>query len=227
MKTININLIDDTIKESNKSRIEVLSDNDDIDPRVKLASIITIASVCIVFVISFGVWSISSIMLKKTDKELANLKVEHEKASVELSRLMSNHKSLEKQNKILNLKLGVQKTIKSSVLPWHRILLDVSRAVPKNVKISEISEAQENQNDDQNSMITIKGEVSSNRTKNDSLKLISFLILNINNNAQPNSTLEKAKIKKIDFDDNSNTYNFEIASALKVNDNEKNTIGGK
>jgi len=227
LKTININLIDDTIKESNKSRIEVLSDNDDIDPRVKLASIITIASVCIVFVISFGVWSISSIMLKKTDKELANLKVEHEKASVELSRLMSNHKSLEKQNKILNLKLGVQKTIKSSVLPWHRILLDVSRAVPKNVKISEISEAQENQNDDQNSMITIKGEVSSNRTKNDSLKLISFLILNINNNAQPNSTLEKAKIKKIDFDDNSNTYNFEIASALKVNDNEKNTIGGK
>jgi hypothetical protein len=215
LKTININLIDDQTKESNKSKIEILTDDSDINPKVKFISIITIVSVCIVFITSFGIWSISSFMLKKTGKELAGLKAAHEKVTEELAKSTIIQKNLQKEKKILEIKLIARNQINTSLLPWHKILVDISRAVPEDIKITEISKIHEVKNASQQDIIDIKGQVLSKGSKNSPLKTISYFVLNMNENAPPDSELGNSTVKNFDFDDKENIYNFEIASVLK------------
>ena len=224
MKTININLIDDQTKESNKSKIEILTDDSDINPKVKFASIIIVISVCIVFAISFGVWSISSFMLQKTGKELADLQSAHKKVTLELSKATVIHKNLQKEKKILETKLLAQNMINSSLLPWHKVLIDISKAVPKDIKITEISKVTQVRNSNQRSILTSKGKILSKKTKDNSLKTISFFILNLNENASPDSNLEKSTVKKLDFDEKENVYNFEITSNLKSFETKSATL---
>ncbi|MDD3013437.1 MAG: hypothetical protein PHC34_07010 [Candidatus Gastranaerophilales bacterium] len=215
MKTININLIDDQTKESNKSKIEILTDDSDINPKVKFASIIIVISACIIFAVSFGIWSISSFMIKKTDKELTDLKSAHEKVTIKLSKSTIIHKNLQKEKKTLETKLLAQNLIDSSLLPWHKILVNISKAVPKDIKITEILKTRETKNSKQQDIIAIKGQISSKELKNRPLKTISFFILNINDNAPLDSNLEKSTVKNLNFDDKENIYNFEIVSSLK------------
>lgn len=215
MKTININLIDDQTKESNKSKIEILTDDSDINPKVKFAAIAIIASVCIVFATSFGIWFISNMMLDKTGQKLTELKSEHEQVSLELSKSTSTHRDLLNEKKILETKFLAQNLVDSSLLPWHKILVEISSAVPKDIKVTEISKTTETSNSDQRDIITIKGEAPSVGSKSNSLKSISFFILNIDNGSMA-SNLEKSTVRKIDFDSKANIYNFEIASTLKT-----------
>jgi len=215
LKTININLIDDQTKESNKSKIEILTDDSDINPKVKFASIIILISVCVIFATSFGIWFISSFMITKTGKELSDLKSAHEKVTLELSKSTVFRKNLQTEKKTLEMKLLAQSMIDYSLLPWHKILIDISKAVSKDIKITEISEATETRNTSSQNILTIKGQIPSQKSKNDSLKSISFFVLNLNENAPPDSNLEKSTVRKFDFDNKENVYNFEIVSSLK------------
>lgn len=208
-------MIDDQTKESNKSKIEILTDDSDINPKVKFASIIIVISACIIFAVSFGIWSISSFMIKKTDKELTDLKSAHEKVTIKLSKSTIIHKNLQKEKKTLETKLLAQNLIDSSLLPWHKILVNISKAVPKDIKITEILKTRETKNSKQQDIIAIKGQISSKELKNRPLKTISFFILNINDNAPLDSNLEKSTVKNLNFDDKENIYNFEIVSSLK------------
>ena len=216
MRTININLIDDQTKESNKSKMEMFTDDSDINPKIKFASIVILISVCIVFATSFGIWFISNLMLEKTGKKLSDLKDSHEKLELELSQTTKIHKNIQNEKKTLEIKLQAQNLISTSVLPWHKILTNISKAVPKNVKITEISKISEIKNTSPVDVIIIKGQIPCEESKNNSLKSISYFVLNINNNAPADTALEKATIKKFDYDDKENLYNFEISSALKI-----------
>lgn len=216
MRTININLIDDQTRESNRSKIEMFTDDSDINPKIKLASIVILISVCIVFATSFGIWFFSNIMLEKTDKKLSNLKDSREKLEMELKKSTKLHKNIAEEKKTLETKLKVQSIINSSVLPWYKILTNISKAVPKNVQITEISKVSETKNSMPVDVIVIKGQIPCDESKNNSLKSISYFVLNINNNSPDDSTLEKATIKKFDYDNKENIYNFEIASTLKT-----------
>lgn len=216
MRTININLIDDQTRESNRSKIEMFTDDSDINPKIKFASIVILISVCIIFATSFGIWFFSNLMLEKTDKKLSVLKDSNEKLEIELKKTTRLHKNFAEEKKILETKLKAQSFVNSSSLPWYKILSNISKAVPKNVQITEISKISEAKNAAPVDVILIKGQIPCEETKNNSLKSISFFVLNINNNAPADSALKKATIKKFEYDDKENLYNFEISSTLKV-----------
>lgn len=213
MKTININLLGSLGKNPAKARIEKISikSKNDLDPKTKTISMILVSASLAVFLISLGLWSIMFFNTKNIEFDLENLTAEVSQLSPQLKTMDMQKKEALKNKKILELKLTAKKQLNKSFLSWHEILIDISKAVPQNLKITEISHRISSKNQGSSSA-QIKGQVNSNY-KN-ALKLIAYFALNINEMLPENSYLQDAVITNIRFNESTDLYDFEILATI-------------
>lgn len=211
MKTININLIGTETKVIKTNKIAV-----DINEKTKTISIMAVTGACIVFVICAGVWFTFFYSAKKTSSELSGLKLEHEKLKAELAASTTNFKNLQQEKRILKLKQVVQNQVNDTLLPWYKILCDVSYTVPKNIKITKISKSSSSKDSKATINLGIDGEVDIIQAKDNPLQVISYFVLNINENSSLDSYLSDAVIKSADYNEKSRSYNFTINTAVNL-----------
>ena len=216
MKTVDIDLIGDFARTPGKTKIKKLAKSQgEITPRAKKISVILVAVACGVFVISFLIWIAIFFASQKFSDETAKLKSKNQTFQSELGALNLVQKNLQEEKKILDIKLLVQNQINELILPWHNILINISNAVPKNIKITEIAKLNTSKQQNQQTLIEIKGQVNANKT--DALKLISYFVLNISDNLPPDSLLTGATVKEVRFNEQSNSYDFSVEVNTKKN----------
>lgn len=211
MRTIDINLIEKDVNPSPKSKPII----EDIDDRTKKISVVAVAGAFAVFVLSTGIWLGVSYSTKNTDSELTILKTDHEKLQQELQTSTLVFKDLQQEKKILELKLLVQNQIDSSLMPWHKILVDIANTVPKDVRITKITKS--SRSSQIADKLFIEGQISAKKDmKLKPLEIISYFVLNINENHSLNSYLKDAVIKSAEFDEKSEIYDFAIETAINL-----------
>lgn len=215
MKTININLIGEFAKapEYNKAVIK----KDDLNTSTRLIMVIFLVGVLIVFAVSFGVWFVTDLLGRGSKAELKKLKTEHEQLEEEQTRLAIYRKSLQDDLMIAHLKYLARKQINNSFVPWSSVLKELAAKVPKNIIISNIDKAG---TANFNNRLTISGVVpASKNTRNKPFTTVSFLILNINEDE--NSLLFDANIKKIEYEEKAELYQFEIEAGIRKKQEEQ------
>lgn len=216
-QTISINLVNKGNKSSKKIRKSLRKE--DIEPKIKLISVILVISSCIIFSLSGATWLVAHHYTKKFTRELGNLKLKNEQLNLELDKTSFDYKKLEQDRKILELKLLAYNQIKSNWISWHKILNDIPKIVPKDIKITEISKINEvsmasSSNTDTVPFVTIKGKIPE-KVKGDPVQLISYFALNINEHPSLKLSLSDASIKTVDHKDKDHLYEFSIEAQVE------------
>ena len=222
LNMININLANKQNKPAKQVRFQLKKE--DIEPKIKVMSIIIVVSSCIIFALSASTWLIAHHYTKKFNRELSQIKLKHEQLNLELNKTTFDHKELEYNKKILELKLLTYNQIKNNWMSWYKILNDIPKIVPKDIKITEISRiysvniqsfANSSSIPDGTTAISIKGKIPEiTKTKNDPLELISYFALNINENPSLKLSLSDATIKTVEHKDKDHLYEFSMETFL-------------
>lgn len=219
MKTIKINLIGDLGKAS-KTGVKEAGISNSSEAGNQILAYILVVAVLMVFAASFGGWMLVRQMTSNLNKNLANLQQDLNSLREEETKLSEFRKSLKKEKEITELKVAAQKQFNSSFLPWSGILREIASNIPKDIIILKIEKQGSAKQQQDSIKLNISGIIPSGK-KPDSLTSISLFIFNLNEN--PESLLSDAKITKLDFNDKTRAYEFEIETSLrKTNEAEQN-----
>ncbi len=211
MKTININLIGEFAKAPEYNRAVIKKD--DLNTSTRLIMVILLVGILITFVTSFGIWFITDLLGRSSKAELKKLKTEHEQLEEEQTRLVIYRKNLQNDLTVAHLKYLARKQINNSFVPWSAVLKELATKIPKNIIISNIDKAGICSTGCSN-RLTISGMVpASKNTRSKPFTTVSFLILNINEDK--NSLLFDAQIKKVEYEEDSRFYRFEIEAGIR------------
>ena len=124
----------------------------------------------------------------------------------------SEEEFLQERKKIFDTKLIAKNQIKSNVLSWYKILADIAGVVPKNIKITEITQDL-SVKDNSNPIIKISGQVNS--LEKDALRSISYFVFNLNESLPADSMLKDAVISAVRYDESSKLYDFSVTSDIQ------------
>lgn len=214
MKTININLIGNLgkiSKTSFKQAKKVMS----FDTKNQIFAYILVISVILVFSASFGGWLLVKNITANLNQDLLKLNDNLTLLKEKESKLSNFRKDLKNEKEIIEFKIVIQKQINKSFLPWSSILKEIAIKIPKDIIVLKI-EKSGNAREQDSQKLKISGLIPTNK-KQQPLMSISFFIFNLNQNQ--NSLLSDAKISKLEFDDKTKTYEFEIETAIKSSNN--------
>lgn len=216
MKIININLIGELNKAPEYNKAVIKKDN--LDAGTKILVIIFIVGIIVTFVTSFGFWFITDNLAAKQRPKLAELENQHQKLLKEQTKLTVYRKNLQNDLKVAKFKKFAKKQTDNTFIPWSQVLTELANKIPKNIIVQDIDKSNYGSAGAGHvNKLNIAGIVpaSSERTKTKikPFTAVSFLILNINEDKD--SLLEKAKIKRIEYEDESDVYSFEIETSIR------------
>lgn len=216
MKTIDINLLGNVPKVFEKSKT-AKTNSKTLDPKTKIIAITLVVGSCIVFLLCDAVWFFAFNSTQKANLKIKELKVQKEKLNQKITQSSSTLKDLQNQEKILKLKLLAKNQVQNTLLPWQKIMENIASAVPKDIKITDISK--EGMSD--KPRINITGQINSFQdSKFNPLETISFFALNLGETTNYQSILTKSSIKKIEYKKENSIYEFMIETQIRtVNNN--------
>lgn len=227
MRTIEINLIGELNKKALKLKPETKSVAD-VDPKTRLISVVMVVASALVFMLSFGGWLATNYLTQKANDDLENLKAQHEKIKGELEQVKEINKNIKDEKQTLELQALAQTIINDSFVPWHNILSDLSNTIPPGIEVQKIYRTDSTlstvdvdpdnaQKPKDNFGLAIEGRVNTSVAgKVSPISLISFFILNINENTAINSHLYNSKVTKLKHEPAKNAYEFSIESRVKI-----------
>ena len=213
MKTIKINLIGDSGKTS-KQNIKEAKKRNSFDTRNQLLAYIMIISVLVVFAASMGGWFLVKQMTSSLDKKLIKLNENLNTLQEQETLLSAFRKNLKKEKEITEFKIVIRKQLNSSFFPWSAVLREIADNIPKDIivlKIEKEGTLRQSRQQDAPLKLEISGIIPANK-KLQPLTAISLFIFNLNENQ--NSLLSKAKISKLEFNDKTRTYEFQIETSV-------------
>jgi Tfp pilus assembly protein PilN len=213
LKTININLIGDLGKASKINLKEAKKVNSS-DARNQIIVWILIIGVLIVFTASFGGWILVKQMSSNLDKNLIKLNKNLNTLREQETQLSNFRNDLKKEKEITELKIVIQKQLNSSFFPWSSVLQEIAAKIPKDIivlKIEKEGTSRQSSQQDDSLKLKISGLMPTNK-QTQPLMTISLFIFNLNEDQ--NALLSDAKISKLDFNDKTRAYEFEIETSI-------------
>jgi len=214
VKTININLLGEfggLAKKNKPSRLGL--EKDILDAETKRICILMIVGSLAVFAFSFLIWAVLFFSAQKMSSKLVNMTQKCSEIKFELESSETAVKNAKERKKILELKLLAKNQINQNIVSWEHILSDIVKVVPENIKITEINKVFSTKKDKE-PLLNIKGQI--NPMLNGSLKHISYLVLNINENLPPSTLLKDAIISSVKFNENTKLYDFTVQAKIKT-----------
>jgi len=215
LKTISINLIGDLRKTSKTNPIAKKGSS--LDTRNQILAYILIIGVFIVFTASMGGWFLVRQMTSNLDKKLVQLNENLTTLRAQETQLSLFRKNLKKEKEITELKIMIQNQLNNTFFPWSAVLQEIAVKIPKDIivlKIEKQGKAKQSGKTDSSLKLKISGIIPTNK-KQEPLTAISLFIFNLNDNQ--NSLLSNAKISKLDFNDKTRAYEFEIETSIRSN----------
>ena len=213
MKTININLIGDSGKTS-KQNIKEAKKRNSFDTKNQLLAYIMIISVLVVFASSMGGWVLVKQMTSALDRKLIKLNENLNTLQEQETLLSAFRKNLKKEKEITEFKIVIKKQLNNSFFPWSDVLREIADKIPKDIivlKIEKEGTLRQSRQQDASLKLEISGIIPANK-KLQPLTAISLFIFNLNENQ--NSLLSNAKISKLEFNDKTRTYEFQIETSV-------------
>ena len=213
MKTININLIGDSGKTS-KQNIKEAKKRNSFDTKNQLLAYIMIISVLVVFAASMGGWFLVKQMTSALDRKLIKLNENLNTLQEQETLLSAFRKNLKKEKEITEFKIVIKKQLNNSFFPWSAVLREIADKIPKDIivlKIEKEGTLRQSRQQDASLKLEISGIIPANK-KLQPLTAISLFIFNLNENQ--NSLLSNAKISKLEFNDKTRTYEFQIETSV-------------
>ncbi|MFA6989430.1 MAG: pilus assembly protein PilM [Candidatus Gastranaerophilaceae bacterium] len=202
---ISLNVLKNLSQNVQKYSREIFSEDE--KKKIKILCAASSVLICICAV----VWGYLFIMNARTLSEYKKLEQRYALLKPALEKITAQSAGLNEQKEILKIKLLAKNTIDKNVIFWSNILSDISSIVPNDIKIKEI--AKDNAHSEELNIINIKGQIAS--TKETPLKLISFVVININSNLPDSTKLTNASVKDVKFKEDDNSYEFNITSDIK------------
>lgn len=212
MKTININLIGFSRKAVKSA--SVFEDGDAQETKYRIISIVAVAGAFVLFTILAGATVLSSMYSQSMKIELDKTSSKNLELSGELSKFIKMNKDMLAEKGDLAAKMVINKELEKVRPSWNKILIDLSRSIPKGAKITEINEINSSSSDMSTSSIEIKGQIKPDLGQKP-LTLISYFVININDNPVLNSSMENATIKKVEKDEKTDIFEFTINTDIK------------
>ncbi len=210
MKIIDINLIGDLAKNPKKLAKLKQKRTSRLDAATRYKITMILVGTAVVFFIAFGMWAYAFISIQNAKVEIDKLSKEYDVLKPKLEQSNENQKNIINQKKVLELKLLAKKQIESGVISWYSVLSDITRIVPEKMKITEINKMHSRGR--VSSKLEIKGQI--NADKKGALKLISFLVLNINERISKKTLMQNASIKTVKYDENLGLYDFSVVAKI-------------
>ncbi|MEI8388717.1 MAG: hypothetical protein WCG23_02405 [bacterium] len=213
MKTIKINLIGDSGKTS-KQNIKESKKRNSFDTRNQLLAYIMIISVLVVFAASMGGWLLVKQMTSALDRKLIKLNENLNTLQEQETLLSAFRKNLKKEKEITEFKIVIKKQLNNSFFPWSAVLREIADKIPKDIivlKIEKEGTLRQSRQQDAPLKLEISGIIPANK-KLQPLTAISLFIFNLNESQ--NSLLSNAKISKLEFNDKTRTYEFQIKTSI-------------
>ncbi len=213
LKTININLIGDFGKTS-KINIREAKRGVSSDTRVQIYAYILIISILVLFAISFGSWLFVKQMTSNLDKKIVKLNNNLNILREEEILLSEFRQNLKKEKEINEFKIVAQNQINNSFLPWSSVLKEIATKIPTNIIVLKIEKTgtSEKTKEKKNLKLKISGIIQAN-IKPYPLTLISLFIFNLNE--KETSLLTNASISKLEFNEKTKAYEFEIETSIR------------
>jgi len=211
LKTININLIGDLGKTS-KTSLKNIKKGSSFDAKNQIFAYILIIGTLIIFATSLGGWFFVKQMTSSLDKKLIKLNENLNILREQETELSDFRKNLKKEKEITEFKIIIQKQLNSSFFPWSDVLKEIAAKIPKDIIVLKIEKAGNTAKSKQDDIkLKISGIIPANK-KPSPLMMISLFIFNLNE--KQNSLLTNAKILKLDFNDKTKIYEFEIETSV-------------
>jgi len=213
LKTININLIGD-FKKTSKTDPKAKKGSS-VDARNQIYAYILIIGVFIVFTAGIGGWFLVKQMTSNLDRKLVKLNEKLNTLNQQETQLSLFRKNLKKEKEITELKIMIQSQLNNTFFPWSGVLQEIATKIPKYIivlKIEKEGNIRRSGKTDSSLKLKISGIIPANK-KQEPLMAISLFIFNLNDNQ--NSLLSNAKISKLDFNDKTKTYEFEIETSIR------------
>lgn len=216
MKTIKINLIGDLGKIA-KVNVKDATKRVSFDTRTQIFSYILIIGVFVLFSASVGSWLLVKQMTSNLDRKHAKL---NESLNIlrEQETVLSNFRQdLKKEKEITEYKIVIQKQLNSSFFPWSSVLQEIATKIPKDIVVLKIEKeggSKKIKKQDGSLKMKISGIIPENK-KMEPLMAVSLFIFNLNENT--NTLLSNAKISKLEFNDKTRVYEFEVETSIRAN----------
>jgi Tfp pilus assembly protein PilN len=214
LKTININLLGEFGRLAKKNKpLRSGLEKDILNAETRRICILIIVGSLGIFAFSFLIWAVLFFSAQKMSSELVNMTQKCSELKFELESSETAEKNAKERKKILELKLLAKNQINQNIVSWEHILSDIVKVVPENIKITEINKVFSTKKDKE-PLLNIKGQI--NPMLNGSLKHISYLVLNINENLPPSTLLKDAIISSVKFNENTKLYDFTVQAKIKT-----------
>lgn len=213
METVTINLTDYSRK---KSGFKKPKNADNVQKQI--FAYIILAGILVVFAACFGGRMFTEKMNTNLDKKLTALKKDTEILKQEEEKLSQFKDNLKKEKEAAEYKILTLNKINNFFLPWSEVLKEISAKIPKDIivlKIEKTNSSGKTVQDLSTPKLKISGIISAKGQSHKPLSLISLFIFNLNENKE--SVLSNAKISKLDFDDKTKSYEFEIETSVNRN----------
>ncbi len=208
MKTININLIG-SLGKSSKLTLKAANKKISSNMGNQVFALILIIAILITFAVSFGGWIAVKKMTASLDKNLINVEENIKTLEAEETKLNTFRKNLKKEKEMAKLKILVKSKVDSSFLPWSDILKEIAVKMPKDIIVLNIEKIGNPR--DKESNLKISGIIPTNK-KIKPLMAASIFIFSLNNDQ--NSLLSDAKISRLEFNEKTRAYEFEIETSI-------------
>lgn len=215
MKTVNINLIGDLGKISKINTKNATAKGSFTEGNPVIAYIV-LTAILVIFASVFGGWLLVRNMTSNLDKNLMALNEKLNTLKDRETQLSNFRQDLKKENEISKFKIIVQKQLNDSFFPWSSVLKEIADKIPKNIIVQKIEKnGSAIMTDRQQDSLTLKisGIIPADKQPG-GLTIISLFIFNLNQNK--NSLLSNAKISKLEFNDKTKAYEFEIETSVSV-----------
>lgn len=207
MKTININLIGD-LGRTSKINVKKAAKKSSLDAKNQIFAYILLISILVVFAGSLGGWLLIRKMTHHLDRNLIKLSENINTLKEQETRLSNFREDLNKEKQATEFKIVIQKQFNSSFFPWSNVLREIAAKIPKDIIVTKIEKNQE----ENGLQLKISGMTSPNQ-KIYPLTAVSLFIFNLNNNQK--ALLSNAKISKLEFNDKTKAYEFEIDTLVQ------------
>jgi len=208
LKTININLIG-SLGKSSKLTLKAANKKISSNMGNQVFALILIIAILITFAVSFGGWIAVKKMTASLDKNLINVEENIKTLEAEETKLNTFRKNLKKEKEMAKLKILVKSKVDSSFLPWSDILKEIAVKMPKDIIVLNIEKIGNPR--DKESNLKISGIIPTNK-KIKPLMAASIFIFSLNNDQ--NSLLSDAKISRLEFNEKTRAYEFEIETSI-------------
>ena len=215
LKTVNINLIGDFGKISRVTRKEV-SKKPSSEAGNQVFAMILIIATLISFAASFGGWLLVKKLSSRINQNIIKVSESTKKLEKQEKELNNFRKNLKKEIETTELEISAQNRINSLFLPWSGILNEIAVKIPRDIVVLDIEKR--GSREDKEFSLKISGTVPQNNRVRP-LTAVSLFIFNLNSGQ--NSLLCDAKISKLDFNEKTRAYEFEIDASISQTKNLK------